>query len=132
MLNVSIISGRLTADPDLKQTPNGVSVVSFTVAVSRSFVKQGEERQADFIPVIAWSKSAEFVSKFFTKGSLIEVVGEIQTRNFEDKNGNKRKSVEVLANKISFGGDKKSGDTAQPSISGDFEVIDDGESELPF
>ena len=86
MLNCAAIMGRLTADPELKKTSQDISVCSFTVAVDRNFVKQGEERQADFIDVTAWRQQAEFVSRFFHKGSMIAVNGSIQTRNWEERN----------------------------------------------
>lgn len=106
MLNCVIIMGRLTADPELKTTPSGTSVVSFHVAVDRSYVRQGEERQTDFINVVAWRKTADFITRYFHKGSMIAVQGSIQTRNYEDKNGNKRTAVEVLAGNVSFCGSK--------------------------
>ena len=90
MLNCAVIMGRLTADPELRQTPNGVAVTTFTVAVDRGFVRQGEERKAHFINVVAWRQTAEFVSRYFTKGSMIAVQGSIQTRTYDDKNGLKR------------------------------------------
>ena len=105
MLNVAAIMGRLTADPELRKTPSGVSVTTFTLAVDRSYAKAGTERQADFIDVVAWRGTAEFVCRYFTKGRLMAVDGSIQTRNYEDKNGNKRKSVEIVANNVSFAGD---------------------------
>lgn len=118
MLNCVIIMGRLTADPELKTTPSGTSVVSFHVAVDRSYVRQGEERQTDFINVVAWRKTADFITRYFHKGSMIAVQGSIQTRNYEDKNGNKRTAVEVLAGNVSFCGskaDSNEGFGAQPS-----------------
>jgi single-strand DNA-binding protein len=106
MLNNAVIMGRLTKDPELKTTANGISVTSFTIAVDRKFNKQGEEKQADFIDIIAWRGTAEFISKYFRKGSMIAVQGSIQTRMYEDKNGNKRKAVEIVADEVSFCGDK--------------------------
>lgn len=102
MLNRAILMGRLVADPELRQTPNGVSVCSFTIAVDRNYSKD-RERQADFIDVVAWRQSAEFVSRYFSKGKMIIVEGSIQTRTYEDKNGNKRKAVEVQADNVQFG-----------------------------
>ena len=136
MLNVAAIMGRLTADPELKSTHDGVYVCSFTVAVERNYVKQGEERQADFIDVVAWKKQAEFVSKYFRKGSMISVNGSIQTRLWEDKNGNKRKSTEIIADQISFCGGKAEEKPAKPNIEYEvppemYEVPDDDET-LPF
>ena len=107
MLNVAAVMGRITADPELKHTPNGVAVCSFTLAVERSYAPQGQERQADFIDVVAWRGTAEFVSKYFTKGRMMAVDGSIQTRSYEDKNGNKRKSVEIVASNVSFAGDSR-------------------------
>ena len=106
MLNCAAIMGRLVADPELRSTGTGVSVTSFTIAVDKSYVRQGEERQADFIDVVAWRPTAEFVCKYFHKGSMIAVQGSIQTRNYEDKNGNKRKSTEVVADNVSFCGSR--------------------------
>lgn len=102
MLNCAIIMGRLTAAPELKTTPNGVSVTSFRVAVDRNFVRQGEERQADFIDVVAWRQTAEFVCRYFRKGSMIAVQGSLQSRNYEDRNGNKRTAIEIVADNVSF------------------------------
>lgn len=101
MFNSVILSGRLTADPELKKTPNGISVTSFSIAVNRPYTKDGES-QADFINVVAWRNTAEFVTKYFKKGSLIGIEGSIQTRNYEDKNGNKRTAFEVVANQVHF------------------------------
>ncbi|MCR4615576.1 MAG: single-stranded DNA-binding protein [Clostridiales bacterium] len=106
MLNCAIIMGRLVADPELRTTTTGLSVTSFTVAVDRGYAKQGEERQTDFIDVVAWRQTADFVSRFFRKGSMIAVQGSIRTRSYEDKNGNKRKAVELVADNVSFCGSK--------------------------
>lgn len=106
MINNVVLMGRLTATPELKQTASGVSVTSFTLAVERSFVKQGEERQADFVDCVAWRNTAEFISRYFQKGSMIAVTGSIQTRSYEDKNGNKRKATEVVIDSASFCGSK--------------------------
>lgn len=106
MLNVVALVGRLVADPELKTTQSGNSVCTFRVAVDRSYVPQGEERQADFITVTAWRKTAEFVSKYFQKGSMISVQGRLETRQYQDKNGNNRTSTEVLASQVSFCGGK--------------------------
>ena len=108
-LNRSIILGRITHDLELKSTPNGVSVLTFTVAVERNFVKQGEERQSDFIDCVAWRQQAEFISRFFGKGRMIAVEGAIQTRTYEDKNGNKRKATEIVVDNASFTGEPKQG-----------------------
>ena len=117
MINVVAIMGRLTYDPELRTTPTGVSVVRFQVAVDRNFQRAGEERKADFIDVTAWRQTAEFVSKYFRKGSMIAVEGSIQTDNFTDKDGNKRKSVQVVASNVSFCGSKaESGTTGANSI----------------
>ena len=148
MLNNAVIMGRLVADPELRTTGSGISVTSFTVAVDRRYARSGEERQTDFIDVIAWRQNAEFISKFFRKGSMIAIQGYIQTRTYEDKNGNKRKAVEVVADNVSFCGSKNetgSGSSysreesyaaAQPAPSystadeGDFKEIP--EDDLPF
>ncbi len=106
MLNIVAIMGRLVYDPELKTTPQGTSVCSFRIACDRSYTKKGEQRQADFIDVVAWRQSAEFVSKYFQKGSMIAIEGSLQTRQYQDKQGNNRTAVEVLANQISFAGPK--------------------------
>ena len=141
MLNNAVIMGRLVADPELRTTGSGISVLSFTVAVDRGFVRQGEDRQADFIDVIAWRQTAEFISKYFRKGSMIAIQGHIQTRMYEDKNGNKRKAVEVVADNVSFCGSKaESGENSQVRLSDETSDatqpdVDDGDvddSNLPF
>lgn len=107
MLNVAAIMGRLTADPELRHTPNDVAVTTFTLAVDRSFARAGTERQTDFIDVVAWRNTAEFVCKYFQKGRMMAVTGSIQTRTYEDKQGNKRKAFEIVANDISFADSKR-------------------------
>ena len=106
MLNCAVIMGRLTADPELKTTQSGKSVCSFTVAVERNYAPQGQERQTDFIDVVAWRQTAEFVTKYFRKGQMIAVQGSIQVRPYEDRNGNKRTATEINADQISFCGSK--------------------------
>ena len=115
MLNVVAIMGRLVADPELRTTTQGNSVCSFRIACDRSYVQQGQERRADFIDVVAWRQQAEFVSKYFQKGSMIAVEGSLQTRNYQDKNGNNRTAVEVVANNISFAGSKRQNGQNAPS-----------------
>ena len=115
MLNCAVLMGRLVADPELRTTANGISVTSFRIAVDRSFVRQGEERQADFIDIVAWRQTADFVTRYFHKGSMIAVQGSIQTRNYEDKNGNKRTAVEVVADNVSFCGSKAESGTGAPA-----------------
>ena len=108
MLNVVAIMGRLVADPELRTTPQGINVCSFRIACDRNFARQGEQRQADFIDIVAWRSQAEFVSKYFQKGSLIAIDGSIQTRQYQDKNGNNRTAVEIVAQNVSFCGSKES------------------------
>lgn len=109
MLNVAAIMGRLVADPELRHTPNDVAVTTFTLAVDRSYSRAGAERQTDFIDVVAWRQTAEFVCKYFGKGRMMAVTGSIQTRNYEDKQGNKRKAFEIVANDVSFADSKRDG-----------------------
>lgn len=101
MFNLVVLTGRLTADPELKTTQSGVSVTSFSIAVERRY-KQGEERQADFINIVAWRSSAEFICKYFKKGSMIGIEGSIQTRKYQDRDGNNRTAFEVVANNVQF------------------------------
>lgn len=105
MLNACILMGRLTADPELRTTQSGKSVASFSMAVERDFQQDGE-RKADFIDVVAWRGTAEFICKYFRKGRMIAIQGRIQTRTYTDKDENKRKAVEVVADKVSFTGEK--------------------------
>ena len=137
MLNCLVIMGRLTADPELRTTPSGTSVTSFTVAVDRNYCKQGEERQTDFIPVVAWRQTADFINRYFRKGSLIALQGEIQSRNYTDKNGNKRTAIELLVNQASFCGEKANSDNSPSSTEnasgGDFGAFDEADDDgLPF
>lgn len=115
MLNVVAIMGRLVADPELRTTTQGHSVCSFRIACDRSYVQQGQQRQADFIDIVAWRQQADFVSKYFQKGSMIAIDGSLQTRNYKDKNGNGRTAVEVVANNISFAGAKRQDGQSAPS-----------------
>lgn len=109
MLNVVVLMGRLVADPELRHTPNGIATCTFRIAVDRNFVRAGEERKADFIDIVVWRQTAEFVCKYFRKGNLIAVEGSLQTRNYEDKQGNKRTAYEVVANNVSFTGERSGG-----------------------
>ncbi len=107
MLNIAVLMGRLTADPELRHTPNGVAVTRFTLAVERTYVKSGAERQADFIDIVAWRNTAEFVSKYFHKGQLVAVDGSIQTGSYQDKDGNKRRTFEIVASNVHFAEPKR-------------------------
>ncbi len=119
MLNVIALVGRLVADPELRHTPNGIATCTFSIAVDRSFVRQGEERKADFINIVVWRASAEFVCKYFRKGNFIAVNGSLQTRNYEDKSGNKRTAFEVVAENVHFceskGGSSNNSYSAAPA-----------------
>lgn len=119
MLNHIVIMGRLTRDPELRRTGNGIAVASFTVAVDRDFgAKDGGEKETDFIDCVAWRNTGEFVSKYFSKGSMIVVSGRLQGRNWTDKDGNKRKTMEIVAANCYFGERKKdacrTSDTSAP------------------
>lgn len=140
MINNVVLMGRLTADPELKTTPNGTSVTSFSVAVERSYAPKGQERETDFINIVAWRHTADFICRYFGKGSMIAIEGSIQTRKYQDKNGNNRVAVEVVANQASFCGSKNEGaNTRQQESSNpldvdtddDFEDLPDDDS-LPF
>ena len=150
MLNRAILMGRLTRDPELRQTPNNVSVTSFTLAVDRNYQSDKNNRQTDFINIVAWRQTAEFVAKYFVKGQLVAVEGSIQTRNYQDKDGNNRTAFEVVADQVYFA-EKKNTSPAQntgfapppfeepakgSSFSvgdlGDFEEFDADDSDLPF
>ena len=107
MLNTVILMGRLVSDPELKTTGTGISVTSFRIAVDRSYVKQGEERKADFFDIVCWRNQAEFVCRYFGKGSLIAVQGQLQSRTYQAKDGSNRYVVEVVADTISFTGERR-------------------------
>ena len=159
MLNHITIMGRLTRDPELRRTGSGVAVASFTVAVDRDFGgRDGGEKETDFIDCVAWRQTGEFVSKYFTKGSMIVVSGRLQIRGWTDKDGNKRRSAEVVAENCYFGESKRSSDGGSsyggntyggnsysapaPSYGGysapaaspasDFAMLDDDDAQLPF
>ena len=113
MLNHITIMGRLTRDPELRRTGSGIAVASFTVAVDRDFGgRDGGEKETDFIDCVAWRQTGEFVSKYFTKGSMIVVSGRLQIRSWSDKDGNKRRTAEVVADNVYFGESKRSGDSS--------------------
>ena len=119
MLNHITIMGRLTRDPELRRTGSGTAVASFTVAVDRDFGgRDGGERETDFIDCVAWRQTGEFVSKYFTKGSMIVVSGRLQIRNWTDKEGNKRRSAEVVADNVYFGESKRSSESSSSSYGG--------------
>lgn len=109
MLNTITIMGRLTRDPELRRTGSGIAVASFTLAVDRDFAAEGQERETDFIDCVAWRQTGEFVSKYFTKGRMAVVSGRLQIRNWTDKDGNKRRNAEVVADNVYFGDSKKEG-----------------------
>ena len=157
MLNHIVIMGRLTRDPELRRTGSGVAVASFTVAVDRDFGgRDGGERETDFIDCVAWRQTGEFVSKYFTKGSMIVVSGRLQIRNWTDKEGNKRRSAEVVADNCYFGESKRNAEgnayggntyggnsyaAPAPSYGGysapaapasDFAMLEDDDAQLPF
>lgn len=144
MLNVITIAGRLVRDPELRRTNGGVAVASFTVAVDRDFSgKNGNEKETDFIDVVCWKNTAEFVNKFFSKGRMIVVSGRLQIRIWTDKDGNKRRNAEVVADNVYFGDSKKeetSGENyggysapAMPEVpASDYAMLEDDDAELPF
>jgi len=131
MLNRAIIMGRLTDNPELRKTPNDVSVVSFTLAVERAY-RSGADRVTDFLDVVAWRTTAEFVSKYFAKGQLVAVEGPIQVRDYKDKDGNKRRAWEIVADQVHFaeGKQEQSPDISKESGSDEFSEI--GDDDLPF
>ena len=154
MLNHIVVMGRLVRDPELRRTGSGIAVASFSVAVDRDFGKnENGERETDFIDCVAWRQTGEFVSKYFTKGRMAVVSGRLQIRNWTDKDGNKRRSAEVVADNVYFGDSKRDGASASagfdqtpsyaapqpyqqsapqaPAASG-FSMLEDDDSELPF
>lgn len=148
MLNKIILMGRLTRDPELRRTGSGTAVTSFALAVDRDFKGQGGEKETDFIDIVAWRSTAEFVSKYFTKGRMAVVDGRLQIRDWTDKDGGKRRSAEVVADNVYFGDSKRDSDSAGGSYAprasapvsdyasapeGDrFAELSDDDGELPF
>lgn len=140
MLNMVGLMGRLTYEPEIRVTTSGVSVLRFQIACDRAYQKAGEERKTDFIDCVAWRQTAEFIGKYFHKGSMIAIEGTIQTDNYTDKNGNNRKQVEVIANNVSFCGSKADNNNAQAAPAqeyasadnSDFEEIVEDDDDLPF
>ena len=146
MLNKIVLMGRLTRDPELRHTGNGTAVASFSLAVDRDFKSQGGEKETDFVDIVAWRSTADFVSKYFTKGRMAVVEGRLQIRDWKDKDGNNRRSAEVVADNVYFGDSKRDGasggDYAPPAYGspastysapaggGFAEIEEDGE--LPF
>ena len=140
MFNLVVLTGRLTSDVEVRSTSNGVPVCNFTIAVNRGY-RSGEEQQTDFINVVAWRQRAEFISKYFKKGSMIGIEGAIQTRKYQDKDGNNRTAFEVVVNNAQFVEGKKEGNTApitenDPMVQfeerlAEFEEIS-GDDDLPF
>ena len=142
-MNKVILMGRLTRDPEVRYTQtNNTLVASFSLAVNRRFVRQGEERQADFINIVAWNKTGEFVSKYFKKGQQVAVIGRLQTRNWEDDQGQKHYITEVVAEETYFADSKRDGDSApadfvpnfggETSQSADSEFAVSSGDDLPF
>ena len=149
MLNKIILMGRLTRDPELRRTGSGTAVTSFSLAVDRDFKSQGGEKETDFIDIVAWRSTAEFVSKYFTKGRMAVVEGRLQMRDWTDRDGHKRRSAEVVADNVYFGdskrdggsdfgapayGDRSGGYASQAPMGGhsDFAEIGEEDGELPF
>lgn len=138
MLNKVVLMGRLTKDPEIKYTPSNVAVVSFTIAVDRNYVKQGEERQTDFINVVAWRSTAEFVAKYFTKGRMLALSGSVQTRTWTDSESKTHYVTEIVADEVYFADSKKEASGSAPAEAEtptppapDFEITPDDE-DLPF
>ena len=132
-LNHITIMGRITRDIELRRTPSGVAVASFTLAVDRDFKEKNGEKETDFIDVVAWKNTAEFVDKYFGKGRVAVVSGRLQIRNWTDKDGNKRRTAEVIADNVYFGDSKRDGDNSAPTASAnDFAMLTDADAQLPF
>ncbi len=137
MINNVVLMGQLTADPETRTTSSGVEVTPFTVAVERDYVKPGEERQTDFIRCVAWRQTATFLCRYFHKGEMIAIQGNLQTRSYEDKNGNKHTMTEVIVNEISFCGNKTNVEQSSAPNTNDSasEISDndiDADDGLPF
>ena len=131
MLNKCFLLGRMTKDPEIRRTNGGTAVTSFTLAVDRDFKTNGE-KETDFIDVVAWRNTAEFVSKYFSKGRMAIVEGRLQIRDWTDKNGNKRRTAEVVADNVYFGDSKKESKEEPEYKQSDFAEISEEDGELPF
>ena len=131
MLNSVIIMGRLTRDPELRRTQGGTSVTSFTMAVDRDFKSQSGEKETDFIDVVAWRNTGEFAAKYLAKGRMAAVEGRIQVRDWQDKDGNRRKSVEVVADNVYFADSKRDIKPQESREDQEFDEIED-DGDLPF
>jgi single-strand DNA-binding protein len=129
MLNKIILMGRLTRDPELRRTQSGTAVTSFSLAVDRDFKSQSGEKETDFIDIVAWRNSAEFVSKYFTKGRMAVVEGRLQIRDWTDRDGGKRRSAEVIADNVYFGDSKR--DTADGGYTPAYSAPAPGRSSAP-
>lgn len=124
MLNVAVLMGRIVADPELRYTQNNVARTTFFLAVERDFTKKGETKQTDFVDIIAWRSTADFVCKYFRKGSLVAVKGTIQTRPYTDTQGNKRKAFEIVADEVHFTGEKRQESSPTPPEDSDTGYIE--------
>jgi len=147
-MNHIVLMGRLTGDPERRETPSGVPVTKFTLAVDRGYTpKDGGERKTDFIPVVTWRNTADFVAKYFVKGQMTAVAGRLEVRDWTDKDNNKRWTTEVIADNVYFTGDKRGGDSSYkpsnpkddysagyttPVESSDFTELDMDDGDLPF
>lgn len=133
MLNHIVLMGRLTKDPELRYTPSNVAVASFTLACDRDFKNDSGDRETDFVEITAWRNTAEFAAKHFSKGRVAVVSGRLQIRNWTDKEGNKRRTAEVVAENIYFGDSKKDGAATSTVPSASYPAMDDSDDEtLPF
>ena len=132
MLNEVIVMGRLTKEPEIRYTQSQTAVASFTLAVDRDYQVQGAEKQTDWIECVAWKQSAEFIQKYFHKGSMAVIKGRLQTRTWKDNNDNNRKSTEVLVEHIYFGENKKKDDSAPTEDAPQFAECEDDSEDFPF
>ena len=131
MFNLVVLTGRLTSDPELKTTPNGVAVTSFSIAVNRNY-KAGEEQETDFINIVAWRQRAEFITKYFKKGSMIGIEGAIQTRKYQDSQGKNRTAFEVVVNNAQFVESKRDNETPTQDDSNADDFVEISGEDLPF
>lgn len=132
MLNKGILMGRLTRDPELRHTQSGTAVCSFTLAIDRDRKDANGEKQTDFIECVAWNKQAEFVAQWFSKGMMAIVVGRIQSRKWQDQNGNNRTAIEINCEEVSFGETKKNRDSNSDRQNSDFADMPEEDSDVPF